>query len=92
MSDGSNWHLRSTCAFAVMAKASFAGKTKTRLVPPLTAGEAAQLNTVFLRDAADTILPAATLASIRGWMAFSPAEPSPSSGPSCRRASAGSRR
>jgi uncharacterized protein len=73
MSDGLDWHLRSTCAFAVMAKASIAGKTKTRLVPPLTEDEAAELNTVFLRDAADNILSAATFASIRGWMAFSPA-------------------
>lgn len=73
MSDGLDWHLRSTCAFAVMAKASIAGKTKTRLVPPLTEDEAAKLNTVFLRDAADNIVAAATFASIRGWMAFSPA-------------------
>jgi rSAM/selenodomain-associated transferase 1 len=73
MSGGLDWHLRSTCAFAVMAKASIAGKTKTRLVPPLTEDEAARLNTVFLRDAADNILSAARLVSIRGWMAFSPA-------------------
>ena len=73
VSDGLDWHLRSTCAFAVMAKASIAGKTKTRLVPPLTEDEAAKLNTVFLRDAADNILSAAMFASIRGWMAFSPA-------------------
>ena len=72
MSDGLDWHLRSTCAFAVMAKASIAGKTKTRLVPPLTEDEAAKLNTVFLRDTADNILSAAMFASIRAWMAFSP--------------------
>lgn len=56
-----------------MAKASIAGKTETRLVPPLTETEAAELNTAFLRDAADNIVSAAALASIRGWMAFSPA-------------------
>ena len=77
MSDGLDWHLRSTCAFAVMAKASIAGKTKTRLVPPLTEDEAARLNTAFLRDAADNILSAAMFARIRGWMAFSPAGAEP---------------
>jgi uncharacterized protein len=73
MCDRLDWHLRSTCAIAVMAKASIPGKTKTRLVPPLTENEAAELNTVFLRDAADNILSAAMFARIRGWMAFSPA-------------------
>src|SRR5262245_48093731 len=48
MGDGLHWHLRSTCAIAVMAKASIPGKTKTRLVPPLSEDEAATLNTVFL--------------------------------------------
>src|SRR6266566_2766284 len=38
-----------TCGIAVMAKASIAGRTKTRLVPPLTFEEAAQCNTAFLR-------------------------------------------
>jgi rSAM/selenodomain-associated transferase 1 len=73
MSDGMDRDLRSKCAVAVMAKASIAGKTKTRLVPPLTATQAAELNTAFLRDAADNILSAAAFAPIRGWMAFSPA-------------------
>jgi uncharacterized protein len=39
-----------SCGIAVMAKASKPGLTKTRLVPPLTFGEAAQLNTAFLQD------------------------------------------
>jgi rSAM/selenodomain-associated transferase 1 len=69
---GPNWYLRSTCAIAVMAKASIAGSTKTRLVPPLTEEEAATLNTVFLRDAADNILAAAAFANISGWMAYAP--------------------
>jgi hypothetical protein len=60
-----------------MAKASIAGKTKTRLVPPLTEDEAATLNTVFLRDAADNILSAAELANISGWMAYAPAGSAP---------------
>jgi rSAM/selenodomain-associated transferase 1 len=56
-----------------MAKASIPGKTKTRLVPPLTSGEAAALNTAFLRDAADNMLSAAALANVNGWMAYAPA-------------------
>src|SRR6266446_4734468 len=39
-----------TCGIAVMAKASIAGRTKTRLVPPLTFEEAARCNTAFLRS------------------------------------------
>jgi rSAM/selenodomain-associated transferase 1 len=40
----------STCAIAVMAKASAPGRTKTRLVPPLNFDEAAAFNTAFLQD------------------------------------------
>jgi rSAM/selenodomain-associated transferase 1 len=56
-----------------MAKASIPGRTKTRMVPPLSEEEAANLNTVFLRDAADNILSAATIAGISGWVAYAPA-------------------
>jgi len=73
MSEDPNWELRSVCAIAVMAKASIAGKTKTRLVPPLKEEEAATLNTVFLRDAAENMLAAAELANVSGWMAYAPA-------------------
>jgi uncharacterized protein len=38
------------CALAVMTKAPQAGRVKTRLVPPLTPEEAAELNECFLRD------------------------------------------
>ena len=38
------------CAMAVMTKAPQAGRVKTRLVPPLTPEEAAELNKCFLRD------------------------------------------
>src|SRR6476469_7726973 len=41
---------RTLCALAVMTKAPQAGRVKTRLVPPLTAEEAAELNKCFLRD------------------------------------------
>jgi rSAM/selenodomain-associated transferase 1 len=40
------------CALAVMTKAPQAGRVKTRLVPPLTPEEAAELNKCFLRDTA----------------------------------------
>ena len=47
------------CALGVMAKAPLAGEVKTRLVPPLTEQEAAELNVCFLRDMA------ANIASVR---------------------------
>src|SRR5215475_5434227 len=65
------------CGIAVMAKASIAGRTKTRLVPPLTFEQAAQCNTAFLRDIADNILAAAAQASIAGYIAYGPADAQP---------------
>src|SRR5437667_10642641 len=44
-----------SCALAVMTKAPQAGRVKTRLVPPLTPDEAAELNKCFLRDTATAI-------------------------------------
>jgi uncharacterized protein len=61
------------CAIAVMAKASVSGRVKTRLVPPLTPEEAASLNTCFLRDIADSLIRASTLANIAPFIAFAPA-------------------
>jgi uncharacterized protein len=43
------------CALAIMTKAPRAGQVKTRLVPPLTQAEAAQLNVYFLCDTAAAI-------------------------------------
>ena len=43
------------CALAVMTKAPRAGQVKTRLVPPLTPDDAAELNKCFLRDTAASI-------------------------------------
>ena len=60
------------CAIAVMAKASSPGRTKTRLTPPLTPQEAAELNTTFLKDIADNIARAARQAPIATYMAFGP--------------------
>src|SRR6516165_2007183 len=43
------------CALAVMTKVPRAGQVKTRLAPPLTPEEAAELNICFLRDTASAI-------------------------------------
>jgi rSAM/selenodomain-associated transferase 1 len=64
------------CGIAFMAKASVPGRAKTRLVPPLTFDEAANLNTAFLRDVADNVLLAAhnalAHAGIAGYAAYGP--------------------
>jgi len=64
-----------SCGIAVMAKASSAGRAKTRLVPPLTPAQAADCNTAFLRDIAANILAAAREAPVRGYMAYAPPGP-----------------
>jgi rSAM/selenodomain-associated transferase 1 len=46
---------KNLCALAVMTKAPRAGQVKTRLVPPLSPEEAAELNISFLRDTAAAI-------------------------------------
>src|SRR5262245_65279636 len=43
------------CALATMTKAPRAGQVKTRLVPPLTHSEAADLSSCLLRDTAASI-------------------------------------
>ena len=60
------------CAVAIMAKASVAGTVKTRLVPPLTYEEAAELNTRCLMDVAANIVAAARQAPIQGFAAYHP--------------------
>src|SRR5262245_61403837 len=77
MGEGLDWHLRSTCAIAVMAKASIPGKRSTRLASPLSEDESATLNTGFGRDAADNSQAAAALANISGWMAYAPVGSAP---------------
>ena len=59
------------CALAVMTKAPRAGRVKTRLVPPLTTEEAAQLNACFLRDTANAIAEA-TSDIARGIAVYTP--------------------
>ena len=67
-----------SCGIAFMAKASAPGRAKTRLVPPLTFDEAADLNTAFLQDvaenlvAADAQIRAAQNAAIVGYAAYGP--------------------
>jgi uncharacterized protein len=65
-----------SCGIAFMAKASAPGRAKTRLVPPLTFDEAADLNTAFLQDVADNVLQASRRArhpvAITGYAAYGP--------------------
>jgi uncharacterized protein len=58
------------CALAIMTKAPRAGQVKTRLIPPPTAAEAAQLNSCFLRDISAAIDQAGELA--RGIGCYTP--------------------
>src|SRR5438128_12023451 len=51
---------RGLCALTVMTKAPQAGQVKTRLVPPLTPDEAAELNKCFLHDTGAAISSAAS--------------------------------
>jgi uncharacterized protein len=65
---------QSGCGIAIMAKASIPGRTKTRLVPPLTFAEAAEFNTAFLKDVAANIAAAGCEVPIRGYAAYGPPE------------------
>src|SRR4029078_7586757 len=58
------------CALGLMAKAPLEGEVKTRLVPPLTAREAAALNICFLRDMAANIN---SIEAASGVVVYSPA-------------------
>src|ERR1700751_4946359 len=67
-----------SCGIAFMAKASEPGRAKTRLVPPLTFDEAAELNTSFLQVVAENLVAAderarvAHRAAIVGYAAYGP--------------------
>src|SRR5712691_7905448 len=63
---------RGLCALAVMTKAPRAGRVKTRLVPPLTPEEAAELNKCFLRDTAAAISNAAGANTACGIAVYTP--------------------
>ena len=62
----------SFCGIAIMAKASRAGATKTRLSPPLSLEEAALCNTAFLKDVTDNLVRASREASVSGYVAYGP--------------------
>jgi rSAM/selenodomain-associated transferase 1 len=61
------------CAIGVMAKAPQAGRSKTRLCPPLCGDEAAAISAAFLRDVTENIALAARSAPIAGLVAYAPA-------------------
>ncbi len=60
------------CAIGVMAKAPQAGRSKTRLCPPLSPEQAAALSAAFLRDTTDNIAAAARHAPIAAYAAYAP--------------------
>ena len=60
------------CAIAVMAKAPRAGRAKTRLCPPLTPAQAAELGVAFLRDITENIRVAGVTTSLAGFVAYAP--------------------
>ncbi len=65
------------CGIAIMAKASVPGRTKTRLVPPLSHEEACAFNTAFIQDVASNIIVAARHASVAPYVAFGPSDAGP---------------
>jgi uncharacterized protein len=64
--------LAGICALTVMAKAPRAGKVKTRLSPPLTSEQAAQLNISFLKDTTENLAAVAATGSARGVISYTP--------------------
>ena len=62
-----------TCALAVMVKAPRTGEVKTRLVPPLTHGEAAALGSCLLSDTANNISEVAAVAAAEALAVYTPA-------------------
>ena len=64
--------ITATCAIAVMAKAPQPGRSKTRLVPPLTQEQAAALSAAFLRDVTENIAEASRTVPIQSYIAYAP--------------------
>jgi uncharacterized protein len=60
------------CGIAIMAKAPIPGAVKTRLVPPLTAEQAAELAACFLRDTAATVARVALRSRAEGVVVYTP--------------------
>lgn len=69
---GPTWIPPGLCALAVMTKAPQAGHVKTRLVPPLTPDEAAELNKCFLRDTTTAISRVTTNSDASGIAVYTP--------------------
>ncbi len=67
-----NQQFHHRCAFTVMAKAPVPGQVKTRLSPPLTPEEAAQLNTHFLRDTLASLGAAASSCAAECVISYTP--------------------
>ena len=62
------------CGIAVMAKASKAGRTKTRLGAVVGPRQAAIFNTAFLMDIAENLIAACIIRPVTGYVAFGPPE------------------
>jgi rSAM/selenodomain-associated transferase 1 len=60
------------CAIGVMAKAPQAGRSKTRLCPPLMGEQAAALSAAFLRDTTENMAAAGRIAAIAAYAAYAP--------------------
>lgn len=60
------------CALAIMTKAPRRGRVKTRLTPPLTPEEAAQLSSCFLRDTAAAVTMGAREGSAQAIAVYTP--------------------
>jgi rSAM/selenodomain-associated transferase 1 len=60
------------CALAVMTKVPQAGTSKTRLVPPLAASQAATLSACFLRDTCDNIAAIGLNGTVAGVAVYTP--------------------
>ena len=61
-----------TCAIGVMAKAPQAGRSKTRLCPPLRPEQAAALSAAFLSDTTHNLAAAARAVPIAPYAAYAP--------------------
>ena len=64
-------------ALLVMAKEPIAGRTKTRLTPPLTPEEAADLYACMLRDTVNAVREAAQVTAFTPFIAYYPEEARP---------------
>jgi uncharacterized protein len=59
-------------ALCIMAKLPNAGNCKTRLVPPLSFEDAAELSRAFVHDTVENVLTVARRTNARAWVAYTP--------------------